>query len=334
MGSFIERCRNSFGLSQLEVANELGVTVSTVSKWENGSNQPKTEEQVLLANLFGMSVSSFMKCTSNDLMVGDLYFESFINDLGNVDFTNATNRRRIISSYVACKQRLNHLIKEYLIENHKISFQEFERLSKAIRFGADVEDTIIIHKNSDEFDVSSFNLRNISFSVGEDGLGGNKEIVMSDSKIVTGVNYEEYKNIKESFAYEMEAQDIKNWLIQGFDFELGKDNMKAYCTNVGFMSFPSNYLNASGLAYIKYCLKIGLPIENIHFYCFDFGKQAPLLIGEDYDLLESYLSSMNMREFKLAYAFMLLNHKLTSQEEQVVIRVAGEKTVYGDDMLI
>ena len=60
MGSFIENCRNSFALSQADIANELGVTISTVSKWENGSNQPKTEEQVLLANLFKMPVSSFM----------------------------------------------------------------------------------------------------------------------------------------------------------------------------------------------------------------------------------------------------------------------------------
>lgn len=333
MGSFIENCRNSLGLSQLDVANELGITVSTVSKWENGSNQPKTEEQVLLANLFGMPVSSFMKCASNDLTVGDLYFESFINDLGNIDFNNVTNKKRFIDTYVACKQRLNYLVKQYLIEDQKISFREFERLSKAIRFGADLGDTIIIQKESNSFDISRFNLNNISFPVGEDGSGGSREIDMSDAKIINGVDYEQFIRIKESFAAEMKNQGFENWYIQGFDFELENETMKAHCTNVGFAS-PYLYLKADELAYLKYCIKIGLPVDNIHFYSFELGRQASELIGDDCELLESYLSSKNIRDVKKEYWIMHLHHMPTSQELEIIIKVAGEKTIYGDDVII
>lgn len=60
-GNYLYALRKNAGLSQTELANQLGVTNKAVSKWENGKSKPTTETLRNIADLFGVSVETLLK---------------------------------------------------------------------------------------------------------------------------------------------------------------------------------------------------------------------------------------------------------------------------------
>ena len=59
MGSMIARLRKEKGMTQEQLANELGITYQAVSKWENGLSSPDISALPLLADLFGVPIDRF-----------------------------------------------------------------------------------------------------------------------------------------------------------------------------------------------------------------------------------------------------------------------------------
>jgi len=62
VGQKIKEARTNFGgsgISQEELAKELGVTPNTVSRWETAIYKPKLQDLDKLANFFGTTISSF-----------------------------------------------------------------------------------------------------------------------------------------------------------------------------------------------------------------------------------------------------------------------------------
>ncbi len=60
-GNYLYELRKKAGLSQTELAWQLGVTNKAVSKWENGKAKPSTETIRKLASLFGVSVDTLLE---------------------------------------------------------------------------------------------------------------------------------------------------------------------------------------------------------------------------------------------------------------------------------
>lgn len=58
MGSIIARLRREKGLTQEQLANELGISYQAVSKWENELSSPDISALPLLADIFGVSVDA------------------------------------------------------------------------------------------------------------------------------------------------------------------------------------------------------------------------------------------------------------------------------------
>ncbi len=58
MGSIIMRLRKDRGLTQEQLANELGISYQAVSKWETGNSCPDITALPLLADLFGVSIDA------------------------------------------------------------------------------------------------------------------------------------------------------------------------------------------------------------------------------------------------------------------------------------
>jgi len=58
MGSIIMRLRKEKGLTQEQLANELGISFQAVSKWENELSSPDISALPLLADLFGVSIDA------------------------------------------------------------------------------------------------------------------------------------------------------------------------------------------------------------------------------------------------------------------------------------
>ena len=59
-GNFLCELREKNGMTQVELANKLGVTPAAVSKWENGSSKPRVEMLFQVAHLLGVRVEELM----------------------------------------------------------------------------------------------------------------------------------------------------------------------------------------------------------------------------------------------------------------------------------
>lgn len=65
-GERIRELRKQLGLSQEDLADRLNVSRQAVSKWETGLTNPDTENLILLANLFEISVDELIKNNSEN----------------------------------------------------------------------------------------------------------------------------------------------------------------------------------------------------------------------------------------------------------------------------
>lgn len=59
-GKELEKLRKAKGLSQLELAEELGVSRQTVSRWERGKAAPSAESLATLGRAYGVSVDELL----------------------------------------------------------------------------------------------------------------------------------------------------------------------------------------------------------------------------------------------------------------------------------
>ncbi len=64
IGRFIAKCRKEKGLTQMQLAESLGITDRAVSKWENGKAMPDSSIMLELCTILGITV--------NDLLTGEV----------------------------------------------------------------------------------------------------------------------------------------------------------------------------------------------------------------------------------------------------------------------
>ena len=62
IGKMILECRLEKGMTQAELAEKVGVSDKTISKWEKGNSLPKVSVFVNLADALGISVSELASC--------------------------------------------------------------------------------------------------------------------------------------------------------------------------------------------------------------------------------------------------------------------------------
>lgn len=62
----IKNIRKSFGISQIELANAIGVSKQCVSNWENDNIQPSVEMLVKLSSYFRVSADYLLGLDNDD----------------------------------------------------------------------------------------------------------------------------------------------------------------------------------------------------------------------------------------------------------------------------
>ena len=59
-GEFLYKLRKEMGMTQAELADELGITNKAVSKWETGESMPETSQLLPLSRIFGVTVDELL----------------------------------------------------------------------------------------------------------------------------------------------------------------------------------------------------------------------------------------------------------------------------------
>ena len=72
LGKNIKTLRKQVGITQTELADKLGVTEQTVSKWENDKCYPDVSLLPLLANIFNCSVDAVLGIDNDKLLYTDI----------------------------------------------------------------------------------------------------------------------------------------------------------------------------------------------------------------------------------------------------------------------
>ena len=60
IGKFIAECRKEKGLTQMNLADKLGITDKAISKWERGIAMPDSSIMLLLCDMLGISVNELL----------------------------------------------------------------------------------------------------------------------------------------------------------------------------------------------------------------------------------------------------------------------------------
>lgn len=68
-GNYLFKLRTDAGLSQNDLAIQLGVTNKAISKWENGKSKPTTDKLGKIANIFGVSVEQLLTLKQENKVV-------------------------------------------------------------------------------------------------------------------------------------------------------------------------------------------------------------------------------------------------------------------------
>lgn len=68
IGNNIAVLRKKKGITQEELANELGVSAQAVSKWENNSSCPDVSLLTKIADYFGASVDALLRTQEDDIV--------------------------------------------------------------------------------------------------------------------------------------------------------------------------------------------------------------------------------------------------------------------------
>lgn len=63
IGAFIAQCRKEKNLTQMQIAEQLGITNQAVSKWENGRGMPDVSLLQPLCNVLDISLNGLWYLT-------------------------------------------------------------------------------------------------------------------------------------------------------------------------------------------------------------------------------------------------------------------------------
>jgi transcriptional regulator with XRE-family HTH domain len=103
IGERIRELRRAFGergISQDALADAMGTTANTISRWETAAYKPSADDLERLALFFGVSISSFFREADNSRLqallsaTGDLHDDDFEELIHYAQFRKARTKLR------------------------------------------------------------------------------------------------------------------------------------------------------------------------------------------------------------------------------------------------
>ncbi len=83
IGRFIAACRKEKNLTQMQLAEKLGITDKAISKWERGIAMPDTSIMLALCDILGISVNELLSGEKINMENNDQKNEQLLLDMAN-----------------------------------------------------------------------------------------------------------------------------------------------------------------------------------------------------------------------------------------------------------
>ena len=81
IGRFVAECRKNKGLTQMQLAEKLGITDKAVSKWERGVSMPDSSIMLELCDILGISVNELLSGEKIDMENSEQKNEQLLLDM-------------------------------------------------------------------------------------------------------------------------------------------------------------------------------------------------------------------------------------------------------------
>ncbi len=81
IGRFIAECRKKTNLTQMQLAEKLGITDKAISKWERGMAMPDTSIMLQLCDILGISVNELLSGEKLDMQNNNQKNEQLLLDM-------------------------------------------------------------------------------------------------------------------------------------------------------------------------------------------------------------------------------------------------------------
>lgn len=159
LGKNIQQLRKAHGYTQTELADKLGVSEQTISKWENDKCYPDISLLPMLAEIFNCSVDAVLDIDSNTYGVG---LEETLQKYSNANDYNEEIEILLegLSKYPRNNELKLNLANSYFMAWRSAESKEEKEVffSKAVNY---CYDTIYNQKNDEEFDRANILLMHI-----------------------------------------------------------------------------------------------------------------------------------------------------------------------------
>ena len=307
VGEYIRKKRELLLLSQQELADQLNVTISTVSKWEIGENTPKLMNLAYLSKIFGVDIDDFCNINENE-------------EINNFEFKLIYNRNHNFNEYLKeyvllyriVLSKLEETLRDDNLTSNETLFNEYYEL---LDLSFNCAPISFIKKIDKEFNKNDFYYMDELFKIKIECKNNETKIITNESLNVTSVKEDLSKNnIKCFISKEQVCYD--------------KNNMKAiyYILDSNYVFTFSDVIN-----YIRQSNKLGNKIDKfdslINAKLFDVND----LIDDNItnDTLYSYFSILTIEQIQENLKKICKNNNnnnyLTKKIYDILIYTFGQK---------
>ncbi len=282
IGKYIAEKRKAIGLTQVELADKLGMSNKSVSKWERGVCLPDVSVYAELCDILGISINEFL--AGEDIEPVDREKRSEENI---INVTKEGNRRSKkfrktavimgVLFIVLAAGMLTFLVKEgYLVKNYLKSYDIDSNINQTARtvmpFGNVQLFEFSCDKNFKEIEVTIYKkddgrMRNkpigsVEFPLTYDGMPGERR----SHKGIFAITFDEYKLTVAGVggAYKLDLRDV----IEGIEI---KGTLSHY-------GFAGTQKLIPGKKMVLYALDYGYDGVEIEPYAYDHDYEAPRII--------------------------------------------------------
>ena len=112
MGQKIKQLRYKAGLTQEQLAEQMGVSAQSVSKWETGASMPDISLLPILAETFGVSIDELFDLTRE---------QRFLNPLSNIRYCGSRVFNTLVGLWGEQPQRNLTLTLKITFENKPVN---------------------------------------------------------------------------------------------------------------------------------------------------------------------------------------------------------------------